>query len=210
MEKGRVKTIRNIGSLNIRISRQVENCSRKILKYILSRERVYNTLIISPPKCGKTTILRDIAKNISNGIESRDIKGRKVAIIDERSEIGASYRGVPQMNVGIRTDILDNCAKSQGMIMAIRSLAPEVIICDEIGTKEDVEALVMAFNSGVNIICTIHGFGIEDVYRRPVFADLIRNKILDRVIVLSSKNGPGTVEGIYKIEEEGEKRWSRL
>lgn len=94
--------------------------------------------------------------------------------------------------------------------MAIRSLAPEVIICDEIGTKEDVEALVMAFNSGVNIICTIHGFGIEDVYRRPVFADLIRNKILDRVIVLSSKNGPGTVEGIYKIEEEGEKRWSRL
>lgn len=114
------------------------------------------------------------------------------------------------MDVGIRTDILDNCQKSEGMIMAIRSLAPEVLICDEIGTTKDVEALIMAFNSGVNIITTIHGFNLEDLYRRPVFAGILDNYILDRVVVLSNKNGAGTIEGIFSIEKGGEKKWLKL
>lgn len=200
MEKGEVKTIRNISSINVRICREVIGCSNKVMKHIVSSQRIYNTIIISPPKCGKTTILRDIARNISNGIPSMGLKGKKVTVIDERSEIGACHLGIPQSDLGIRTDVLDNCLKREGLIMAIRSLSPEVLICDEIGTKGDVEALIMAFNSGVNIITTIHGFTIEDLYKRKVFSDLLCNEILERAIILSNRNGVGTIENVYRLK----------
>ena len=200
MEKGEVKTIRNISSVNIRICREIIGCSDKVMKYISSKHRVYNTIIISPPKCGKTTIIRDIARNLSNGISSLGASGRKVVVIDERSEIGACHLGIPQSDLGIRTDVLDNCLKREGLIMAIRSLSPEVLICDEIGTKGDIEALMMAFNSGVNLITTIHGFTIEDLYKRKVFSDLLDNEILERAIILSNRNGIGTVENVYSLK----------
>ena len=202
ISKGEVRTIKNITSLNIRISREVIGSSDKIMKLITNNNRVYNTLIVSPPKCGKTTILRDIARNISNGIYKFNLSGKKVTIVDERSEIAACYNGIPQMNVGIRTDILDNCLKKSGMIMAIRSLSPEVLVCDEIGTKGDLEALNMAFNCGVNIVVTVHGYDINDVYGRVVFKDLIDNCILERIILLSNRKGAGTIEKIYKVSKE--------
>lgn len=194
-----IRTIKNISSMNIRICREIKGVSNKIMKHISYRNRVYNTLILSPPKCGKTTILRDVARNISNGYAPIGLKGKKVCVIDERSEIAGCYNGVPQMDLGIRTDILDNCLKKEGMIMAIRSLSPEVIICDEIGTQKEIDALLMAFNSGINMIITLHGFDIEDIYKRKVFSDLINNSILERVIILSNRKGVGTVEDIYRI-----------
>lgn len=200
ISNGEIKTIKNISSLNIRISKAVVGSAKKIMPIITGGDRIYNTLIVSPPKCGKTTILRDIAKNISNGIYSLGLKGKKVVIIDERSEVAACYNGVPQMDVGIRTDVLDNCLKKTGMIMAIRSLSPDVLICDEIGTLGEVEALNMAFNSGVNIVVTVHGFDIEDIYSRKVFKELIDESIIERVVILSSRKGAGTIERIYKIE----------
>lgn len=203
MENGKVKTIRNISSLNIRICREILGCSKKVMKYIASNNKVLNTLIISPPKCGKTTILRDIARNLSDG-------GKKVSIIDERSEIAASYLGIPQMKVGIRTDVLDNCLKSEGLIMAIRSLSPEIIICDEIGTLKDIEALIMAFNSGVNIIVTLHGESLDDLTNRSVFNELLENNVIERVILLSNKEGVGTIDGVYSMSKGGEKKWSKL
>ena len=202
ISNGEVRTIKNISSLNIRICREIIGSSNKIMNLITNNNRVYNTLIVSPPKCGKTTILRDIAKNISNGMYKINLSGKKVTIVDERSEIAACYNGVPQMNVGIRTDILDNCLKKSGMIMAIRSLSPEVLICDEIGTKGDLEALIMAFNSGVNVIVTVHGYDIADVYGRAVFKDLIDNCILERIILLSNRKGAGTIEKVYKVSRE--------
>lgn len=200
ISQGEIKTIKNISSLNIRISKEVPGCSNKLMPMITEGDRIYNTLIVSPPKCGKTTILRDIAKNISNGMYTIKLKGKKVVIIDERSEVAASYNGIPQMNVGIRTDILDNCLKKTGMLMAIRSLSPEVLICDEIGTLGEVEALNMAFNSGVNIIVTVHGYDIEDIYGRKALKELIDEDILERIIVLSNRKGAGTIEKVYKIE----------
>ena len=202
ISNGEVRTIKNISSLNIRICREIIGSSNKIMNLITNNNRVYNTLIVSPPKCGKTTILRDIAKNISNGMYKINLSGKKVTIVDERSEIAACYNGVPQMNVGIRTDILDNCLKKSGMIMAIRSLSPEVLICDEIGTKGDLEALNMAFNSGVNVIVTVHGYDIADVYGRAVFKDLIDNCILERIILLSNRKVAGTIEKVYKVSRE--------
>ena len=204
LNKGEIKTIRNISSLNIRICHEVKGCSNEVMRYITKNDSILNTLIVSPPKCGKTTILRDMARNISNGMPLYNLKGKKVSVIDERSEIASCFNGIPQLDIGIRTDILDNCFKKDGMIMAIRSLSPEIIICDEIGTYGEIEALNMAFNSGVNIIVTIHGYSIDDVYKRTVFKELLENSILDRIIVLSSRKGPGTIENIYSIEESGD------
>lgn len=204
VDQGEIRTIRNISSINIRVCREVKGCSNEIMKYIVSNDKVYNTLIISPPKCGKTTILRDIARNISNGMPINNLTGKKVSIIDERSEIASCFNGIPQLDIGIRSDILDNCLKKDGMIMAIRSLSPEVLVCDEIGTKQDIESLNMAFNSGVNIIITIHGYNIEDIYKRRVLNGLLENSILDRIVVLSNRKGPGTIENIYSIGNGGE------
>lgn len=201
---GEIRTIRNISSINIRICREVIGCSNELMKFITFNDRVYNTLIVSPPKCGKTTILRDIARNISEGMPIIGLKGKKVSIIDERSEIAACYNGVPQLNVGIRSDVLDNCLKREGMLMAIRSLSPDILICDEIGTKGDIEALKMAFNSGVNIVVTIHGYSIEDIYNRNIFKYLLENKILERIIILSNRNKVGNIEKIYSVGMKGE------
>ncbi|MFL0196888.1 stage III sporulation protein AA [Clostridium sp. WILCCON 0269] len=197
IEKDQVKTIKDIASINIRICREIIKCSDSIMKFIFKKDEVINTIIISPPKCGKTTLIRDIARNISEGMKNIGLIGKKVCVVDERSEIGACFNGVPQLSVGMRTDILDGCPKSQGIIMAIRSMSPEVIVCDEIGTYKDMESILTALNSGVSLITTIHGYGIEDLYNRPVFKEVVDNKVFKRAVVLSSREGSGTVEYIY-------------
>ncbi|MBA5850622.1 stage III sporulation protein AA [Clostridium sp. cel8] len=201
IENNEVKTIKDISSVNIRICREIIGCSQDIMKYIKDEETVLNTIIISPPKCGKTTLIRDIARNLSNGMKSLKFKGIKVCVIDERSEIGACSRGVPQLDVGVRTDVLDGCLKSEGIIMAIRSMSPDVIICDEIGSYKDMESIITALNSGVYLITTIHGYGIDDLYNRPVFKDIVENKVFKRAVVLSNRKGAGTVEYIYDFEK---------
>ncbi|MGG5462456.1 stage III sporulation protein AA [Clostridium sp. B9] len=194
-----IKTIRNITSLNIRVCREVIGCSNNLMNHIVENDIVSNTLIISPPKCGKTTLLRDITRNISNGVSQLGFRGKRTVVIDERSEIAACYNGIPQMNVGIRTDVYDNCIKSDGMMMAVRGLSPEVIICDEIGTYKDMEGLIMAYNSGVSIIATLHGRNIEELYKRPVFREIVENNIINKVVILSNKRGVGTIEDIYDV-----------
>lgn len=210
IDGSKVRTIKNIASFNIRICREVLECSNNIMKYIIRDNNILNTIIISPPKCGKTTLIRDISRNISDGlkVEGTNFRGVKVCIIDERSEIGACYNGIPQMNIGLRSDILDNCPKSEGIMMAIRSMSPDVIVCDEIGTYKDVESILMAMNSGVNLITTIHGYDIEDLYKRPVFKEILENHVFERAIVLSGNKGVGTIEYIYNFSNK-EKLWRR-
>lgn len=197
IENNNIKTIKDISSINIRACKEIIGCADKVMPYIVNNDSVYNTIIISPPKCGKTTLLRDISRQISQGYKNKDFHGRNVSIIDERSEIAGSFKGIPQMDVGIRSDVLDNCPKSEGIMMAIRSMSPDVIVCDEIGTQKDMESILMALNSGISLITTIHGFGIEDLYKRLVFKDIMENYVFTRGIVLSNKKGIGTIESIY-------------
>lgn len=208
VENNAVKTLKDIASINIRICKEVIGCSDEIMNFVVDNNRVRNTIIISPPQCGKTTLIRDISRNLSDGCFKENFNGKKVCIIDERSEVGACYKGIPQMNVGMKTDILDNCPKSQGIMMAIRSMSPEVIVCDEIGTYRDVESILMALNSGIKLITTIHGFGVEDLFRRQVFKEIIENKVFERAITLNNIDGVGTIEYIYDFQKK-EKVWRR-
>jgi stage III sporulation protein AA len=180
----------------MRIAREIPGASDGIIPYLLNEQRPYNTLIISPPQCGKTTILRDIVRQLSNGIPGK-FKGVKVGVVDERSEIAGTYEGVPQKNVGIRTDVLDACPKAEGMIMLIRSMSPQVIVADEIGKIEDVYAIGEAVQAGVNLIVSVHGADIEQIKRRPSMNQLLHERIFERYVVLGCSRGVGTVEGIY-------------
>lgn len=197
IENGYIKTMRNISGYNYRIMRELKGVSDNIISYIVkSPKEVKNTLIISPPQCGKTTLIRDIARNISNGIDWLGFKGLNIGIIDERSEISACYNGVPQVDVGIRTDVLDGCPKSSGILMMIRSMSPKVIITDELGKQSDIKAIYEALNAGISVISTIHGKNLQDVLQKHDIKDIISSNTFDRYIILSSKLGAGTVEEI--------------
>lgn len=205
VENGKVENIKHISSLNIRISKEVRNCSDKIMNQIIkNKTTINNTIIISPPQCGKTTLLRDIVRNLSNGNEKFGFNGVKVALIDERNEIAGSYLGIPQMDVGIRTDIIETCPKDVGIMMVLRSMSPNVIVTDEIGNEKDIKALYTALNGGVGLITSVHGNSIEDIRNRKELKDLLDEQLFKKVIILSAKRGPGTIEKIYDLQE---KRW---
>lgn len=192
-----VKNIRDISGLNIRLSNQIFGCSAKVMRYLIKNNTdIYNTLIVSPPQCGKTTILRDIARCLGNGVPESGFKGVKVAIVDERSEIAACLRGIPQNDVGLRTDVLDGCPKSIGMKMVIRSMSPKVVITDEIGSDGDREAVHDVLNAGVRIVTTAHGYNISELKSRKEVLMLVKDKVFERYIVLDDSKGPGTLREV--------------
>jgi len=195
VENGEVKNFKNISSMNIRVSHEVLQCAQRILPYVTQEKEVLNTLIVSPPRCGKTTLLRDLVRQVSDG--NSYIKGCTVGVVDERSEIAGCYLGIPQNQVGIRTDILDACPKSKGMMMLVRSMAPRVIAVDELGGAEDVYAMEYAMNCGCKFIATVHGKSMEEIRKKPLFENLVKEHRFDRYIVLGNVGGIGSVEGIY-------------
>ncbi len=195
IENGFIKSIKYISSVNIRVSHEIKGCSSKALQYIVNNQEIYNTLIISPPGCGKTTLLRDLIRNISNGWGS--IKGRTVGVVDERSEIGSCYMGIPQNDVGIRTDVLDCCPKNEGMLMLIRSMAPEVIAIDEIGGKREIDSIRYAMNCGCKMIATVHGNSYQEIVKK-------NENIFERYIILDKSKGTGTISTVY--DNKGERK----
>lgn len=203
LENGRIRTFRDISFINYRVARQVFGAADKVLSYIVNLDNsIHNTLIISPPQCGKTTILRDIVRQISSGVPAIGFKGKKVGLVDERNEIAACSIGLPKNDVGIRTDVLDGCPKAEGILIMIRSMSPEVIATDEIGRYEDAGAVLDAINAGVKIITTIHGSDIEDFLRKPALEKLHKN-LFERYIIMSRRQGVGTIEAVldmnYKV-----------
>ncbi len=196
-ERGQVLTMKNINSLCFRIAKEVQGCSKAIIPYIYKENKsINNTLIISPPRCGKTTILRDLARIIANGSSGK--KAMNVAIIDERSELAGSYNGQPQLDIGIHADVLDSCPKASGMMMALRSLAPQIIVTDEIGSNADVAAIFECLNAGVSVISTIHAGSFEEVYNRAVLKPLLSVNAFRVGILLSRRNGPGSIEEVKR------------
>ncbi|MBO8154817.1 MAG: stage III sporulation protein AA [Bacillaceae bacterium] len=200
LEGGRVKNIRYFSSFNIRIARPVPDAAVPYLDTIYQNQRVCNTLLIGPPKCGKTTFLRDLTRIISNGTQSYPSK--KVGVIDERSEIAACKNGIPQQDVGLRTDVMDACPKAEGMMMMIRSMSPEVLVVDEIGSSQDVQAVMEALHAGVSVIATVHGDHFHSIKNRPSLQPLFHHQAMQRFIVFSNIPKPGTV--IEVLNEMGQ------
>lgn len=191
-----IRNLKYIRYLNIRIAHELIGVSDTLLPSLYdSRGVFYNTLLISPPGCGKTTMLRDLVRNVSNG--NTYGKGMNVSVVDERSEIAGSYLGVAQNDVGIRTDVLDGCPKREGMMMLIRSMAPQVLAVDELGGDSDIQALQMASGCGCKLLATVHGSSLNGIKNKKYMRNVILDRLFDRYLVLTRKNGCCEVEGIY-------------
>lgn len=197
MKNGQVSTFKNISCANIRIAHEVDGCSRHIFPLLHDGNTFYNTLIVSPPGCGKTTVLRDLIRTISNG--TGDFCGRTVGVCDERSEIAACFNGEAQNDLGVRTDIVDGCPKEEAMQLLIRAMSPNVLALDEIGTGQDIEALHKLSSCGCNTLATIHGGSLQEIREREGIDALLEKKVFRRIVVLSKRQGPGTVETIETI-----------
>lgn len=195
MEKGKIKNLKYISSINVRVAHEVKGCADRLFPYITKERQICHTLIISPPRCGKTTLLRDMIRQISDG--NRWVKGVPVGVVDERSELGACYMGRAQNDLGIRTDILDCCPKADGMLMLIRSMAPQVIAVDEIGAREEICAIEYALHCGCKMLATAHGVSMEEMKKKPFFEQMIREKRFERYVVLGNEHHMGEILGIY-------------
>ncbi|MGN1181046.1 MAG: stage III sporulation protein AA [Suilimivivens sp.] len=198
-EDGRVKNMKYIRCMNIRISHEIIGAADTLMPLIHEDGKLMNTLLIGPPCSGKTTMLRDLIRQISSG--SKWAKGRQVGVVDERSEIAGSYMGLPCNQLGIRTDILDACPKEQGMMMLIRSMAPEVVAVDEIGDDRDMQAVRAVQQCGCRVIATMHGNSVEDVIVRG-----LDKTCFDRFVLLGKRGGKCMLLEVKS--KEGEKAYA--
>lgn len=178
--EGKVSHMVNIRFLNIRVARENKGCAGELLPWIYRDGEFYNTLLVSPPGVGKTTYLRDCIRRISEGGN----RGKKICVIDERSEIAACHMGVPQNDLGSRTDVIDGCPKKEGMILALRSMSPDIIAVDELGGEEDGEVLRQVALSGCQIFGTVHGKEISDLERKPALRTCFEEQLFKRYIFL--------------------------
>ncbi len=199
LEKGYIKVLRHLSSMNFRIAREVPGTAEKVLPYLRAPQGggIFSTLIISPPQAGKTTLLRDIVRCLSDGVPGLRIKPRKVGLVDERSEIAGCFEGSPQLQVGKRTDVLDSAPKGEGMMLLLRSMSPEVMATDEIGREEDAAAVEEMVNAGVTVVTSAHASYLEELYHRPSIRRLLEQEVFPRILVLSRSRGAGTIEQVF-------------
>ena len=200
LDKGSIKVLRHISSLNFRVAREVKGIAEKVLPYLVSprEKKVFSTLVVSPPQAGKTTLLRDMTRCLSRGGIPPGFPGAKVGLVDERSEIAGCFEGSPQLDVGWRTDVLDGAPKGEGMLLLLRSMSPEVVVTDEIGREEDAVALEEMMHAGVSVLSSAHASRPEELYRRPCIKRLLERSVFGRLLVLSCRKGAGTVEYILE------------
>lgn len=184
-EQGKVLSFRNICSLNIRVARQKKGCAKALLPWLIQGDSIYNTLLLSPPGVGKTTMLRDCIRLLSEG--GGQMPGKKIGIVDERSEIAASFLGIPQNDLGDRVDVLDNCPKAEGMRLLLRSMSPQIIAVDELGGREDCLAVEEVLHCGCQILGTMHARDITELKEKMYLSEWLGKGFFGRFVFLTLK-----------------------
>lgn len=195
VQNGEVMNFHYIQGFHFRISHEVRGAGNEALPYLYERGGLCSTLIVSPPGFGKTTLLRDLIRMISNG--NTYAEGMNVGVVDERSEIGGSYLGIPQNDLGMRTDILDDCPKAQGMIMLLRAMGPQVIAADELGGAKDVQAVRQIGRCGVKLLMTAHAADMEELLQRIDMQELFELKLFERFLILDRPGGNRRTFRVY-------------
>ncbi len=191
---GDVTGMRDVSSINIRIAREITGSANELFR-TLNGSITAGLLLAGAPASGKTTILRDIARQLSSGV-CGNIK--KVTVVDERGELSGTYLGIPQNDLGFCSDVLNGYPKSVGIMQAIRSLSPEFIVCDELGGSEEVKAVEQGLNAGVSIISSIHAGSIEEFLKRKQAVALLETGAFGSIVMLSGHDKPGKIKGIYR------------
>lgn len=198
-DKGEVKHIKNISSMNFRLAGQRIGIASELTRHLMRTGGIYSTLILSPAGCGKTTLLRDIVRCVSD-------MGTTVSVIDERSEIAACYKGVPQNDVGDCTDVMDMVPKSRGIMMVLRAMSPRVIAVDEINQNEDIGAIRSARSCGAALLCTMHSD--ENSFEQKIVSEGIFERFVQLTNDRRCKVYDGELcllyEGSLQMETEGD------
>ena len=199
-ENGVIQSIKHISSVNIRVAHEVKGVAENIMKYIYEVNQIVNTLVVSAPGAGKTTLLRDIIRLISKGNGKQ--LGKSVGVVDERGEIAACFQGIPQLDVGPRTDVLSNCPKKWGMRMLLRSMAPSVIAVDELGEIEEIDLIQQMTGNGCSVIATIHGASIEELKNKKFLDEIWKQQIFTNIIHLFKENNQYHMEIVRGKEQK--------
>lgn len=199
IEQGKIISMKYVRFLHIRIAHERRNVANDVFKRLLCGDKMCSTLILSPPGHGKTTLLRDIVRLFSDGTEY--FEGKTVAIIDERGEIAGSYKGIPQLEIGKRSYVYDGCPKTEGMLMALRALAPKLIAVDEIGGEKDLEAIKHIMRCGCSIVATIHADHFDSLKTKKGYEELIYNGLFQRYVEISKME-----KRLYIVFDEKGKR----
>ena len=191
---GAVESVRHLTSLNIRVAKEVRGAAEPVLPRLLEGGELLSTLIVSPPGGGKTTLLRDLIRLLSQGGAAEPMR---VSVADERGELAAVYRGMPQMDLGPHTDVLDVCPKAEGLTMLLRGMGPQVLAVDEVTARGDLRALMDAAGCGVSLLATAHGAGAEQLRQRPLYRLMLREGLFRRLVVSRREGG----QRRYEVEE---------
>ena len=187
MQGGVNTNLRDISSAMIRIGRACTGIAEPLLSGLFEEKQFCSTLLLAPPGAGKTTLLRDLIRCLSDGSEG--FPPHRISVVDERGEVAVMHRGVPQMDVGAHTDILDACPKAIGIPMLLRSANPQIIAVDEITVREDLEAMEQAMNCGVRFLATIHANDVRDLKSRPLLRQILKHHMFERVITIAAADG---------------------
>lgn len=199
VQEDRVANLRDISSINLRVAQEIPGAADEVAAVAVSGGEVSGMLVVGPPGCGKTTVLRDLARQLSSGL--RGGRNFRVAVVDERGELAAVCCGCPQNDLGPCCDVLDGYPKGEGIRQAVRCMAPDVVMCDEIGGADDAKAVIEGLNAGVAVIASAHAASLSELRSRPYLRALLDTGAFRKIVLLAGRGTPGKLAAIYEEEE---------